>query len=326
VAVWGDDEASSDQERLRIGDEMLDRLASLASKNCIRTENSAIEEPRFSILPTIREYAEEQLDKHEERGVAQRRFVQFLLSLAQTDEPHLYGFERDVWIDRLERESINLRAALTWCRENANQGETGLELAAALSMFWLHRGYLRDGLSWLEAMLKRTTQDSPRARGRALFGASILCWKQGETAAGASYAQAAVAILREEDQPPRAYASLLLALCWISLGRVEEARALLIECLKVFKESKSHRARGLRSGFLPSTRRLGGSRSRHAATVRRRSSSTDKTTTSCSPPSYSPLASRSRRDKRTSRARVPSSRRSSSSWAKRGIAGFWACF
>src|SRR5262249_42830156 len=129
--------------------DMFDRIESLVTKNLLMVEPGFGGEPRFSMLPTIQEFAEEQLDLHGEKGAARDRFLGFFLTLAQTAEPHLGGAERDVWMDRLESEDVNIRAALTFCRDNAVATQTGLQLAGALTPYWLHRGYLREGTSSL---------------------------------------------------------------------------------------------------------------------------------------------------------------------------------
>ena len=86
--------------------------------------------------------------------------------LTQAAEPHLYQPERDTWLERLDSEDANLRAVLRWCKENRDTVEIGLHLAGSLTYFWFYRGYLREGLSWVETMLARTA-DSDRSTARA---------------------------------------------------------------------------------------------------------------------------------------------------------------
>src|SRR5262249_29154167 len=156
--------------------------------------------PRFFMLATIQEYAQEQLEARGERERVQERYVQFFLTLAQTAEPHLNEMDQDIWLERLGSEEANLRAALTWCKENSQAVEFGLQLAGALSHFWL-RGDIRQGLFWLEAMLARTSKtDRSTARAKALYGAGLMSWKHAKATAGAQYAEEALSIFREKGE------------------------------------------------------------------------------------------------------------------------------
>src|SRR5262249_9112810 len=99
-------------------DEMLDRLESLVSKNLLRVEAGFDGAPRFFMLATIQEYAQEKLEEAGEQALVKKRYVHFLLTLAQAAEPHLYEADRDAWMQRLDSEDANLQAALASCRDN----------------------------------------------------------------------------------------------------------------------------------------------------------------------------------------------------------------
>jgi predicted ATPase len=244
--------ANSQAEAEHQGDEMLDRLEALVSKNLLRVEPGRGFTPRFSMLATIQEYAQEQLEAHGEQAAVQERCVQFFLTLAQTAEPLLYQPQRDAWperddwMERLESEDGNLRAALSWCQENSNAVQIGLRLAGALTFYWLLSGNIREGRSWLDTMLARTTaSDRSQARGRALYGAGLLAWEQGDANVAAQHAEEALSILREGDVTFwRGVAEEVLAIARMSQARIVEARPLLEECLSIFKELKSIWGRG----------------------------------------------------------------------------------
>jgi predicted ATPase len=219
----------------------LERLESLVGKNLLLVEPHLEGEPRFFLLPTIREYAEEQLDASGERAAAQGRMVDFLLDLAQTAEPHLRQPERDVWMDRLDGEDVNLRAALALCRDDAGGALTGLKLAGALAFYWLHRGYPQEGLSWLKTMLARdAVPEDSQARGDALFGAGFLAWKLGELDDGARYAEEALAIFRDRRDPLWiANAQFVVAIIRMAQGNTSQPRSLLVDSLRVFGEARN---------------------------------------------------------------------------------------
>lgn len=112
-------------------DDMVRRLASLVDKSLLRQDESASGgggQVRYQMLETIREFAREQLAASDELEETERRHAAYFTSLAEQAEPHLYHAEQCLWLDRLERELDNLRAALRWSR-NEPAGETGLRLA-----------------------------------------------------------------------------------------------------------------------------------------------------------------------------------------------------
>jgi predicted ATPase/DNA-binding XRE family transcriptional regulator len=114
------------------------------------------EEPRFTMLEMIREYALERLTAGGGVEEAQRRHAQYYLALAeaaQLEASKQWGGPRPPnYFVRLEREHDNLRAALSWSVQNL-EAETGARLAVALWWFWIERGYLSDGRRWMEAFL-----------------------------------------------------------------------------------------------------------------------------------------------------------------------------
>jgi predicted ATPase len=238
IAVERGRSSDTQEEYEKETDDMLDRLESLVSKSLLRIEQDLDGAPRFFMLDTIREYAQEQLEAHGERAMAQERYVDFFLKLAQTAEPYLFQADREAWMERLESEGVNLRAVLTWCKENSSAVQSGLSLAGALAFFWFVIGYLREGFTWLETMLARTADtDRSAARGKALYGAGLLSWKQGNLDDGARYAEEALSILHERgDRVWSPHARLILGLARMGQGHVAQARPLLEECLSTFKE------------------------------------------------------------------------------------------
>jgi non-specific serine/threonine protein kinase len=120
---------------------------------------------RYQLLETVREYAWEQLQAGGEAAEIQRRHAAYCLTFAETAEPHLSGPNQVEWLDRLESELPNVRAAFAWSREH--EPEQALRLGAALRAFWRIRGHLGEGAAELERVLA-TGAGTPATRARAL--------------------------------------------------------------------------------------------------------------------------------------------------------------
>lgn len=129
------------------------------------------EEPRFVMLETIREYAEERLEQTGTRDELKRRHASYYLCLAEEVSWARSGREQPVSLGRLTIERDNLHAALHWTAEN--DVELGLRLVVALGYFWMLRGPLSDGRYWLDRFLaatERTEREGiPALRAAAMF-------------------------------------------------------------------------------------------------------------------------------------------------------------
>jgi predicted ATPase/class 3 adenylate cyclase/Tfp pilus assembly protein PilF len=177
----------------------LDGLASLVDKSLVLPDEETSSEPRFAMLETLREYAAERLAASAEAAAIRRRHLAYYLALVERAEPRLRGPQQTVWLDRLEREHANLRAALMWCTEApgaAGRAEMGLRLAGALWRFWDVRCYVVEGRWWLERVLETYRRRSP-ARVKALIGAGALAWRQDDGAAAQARYEEGLALARE---------------------------------------------------------------------------------------------------------------------------------
>ncbi len=216
---------------------VLEQLAQLLDKSLVQAQQGTGGELRFTLLETIREYATEQLQASGEEAAVQERHAHYFLRLAEEAELHLYHPERDLWLERLEREDANLRAALAWCKANQDTVEIGLRLAGALSFYWFLHDAVREGRTWLEEMLARTgSTERSAARGRALWGAGLLAWAEGDYEASSFHAEESLSIWREAgDKRFIAYAEWLLGLVRLSQGNTVVARSLFEESHSLLK-------------------------------------------------------------------------------------------
>jgi predicted ATPase/class 3 adenylate cyclase len=225
--------------------EVLDLLMQLVEKSLVVYEERG-EEDRYRLLETIRQYSRDRLLGAGEAEVVHRRHRDFFLRLAEEAEPKLHGPEQAGWLERLEREHDNVRAALEWCQaesatyaEGVGSGrEAGLRLAGALWWFWLVRGYFTEGRDRLARALSRVDTASPTAaRANALNGAGNLAVWQADYAAGRSLHEESLAIRRAlGDRPSIARSLNNLGLVAWRQGDYSAARALYEEALAVTRE------------------------------------------------------------------------------------------
>ncbi len=94
-----------------VGGDVVDRIGELVDQSLVRSTRIP-SHPRFSMLETIREYAAEMLAARGETGAIRARHADAMVDLAELAAQHLSGSDQRVWLDRLEREHDNLRAAL----------------------------------------------------------------------------------------------------------------------------------------------------------------------------------------------------------------------
>jgi predicted ATPase/class 3 adenylate cyclase len=160
-----------------LGLDTFDGVASLTNKSLIRQMDTGEGESRFFMLETIREYASERLAEAPDGEEIAARHARFYLDLAERAEPNLFGGEQASWLDSLEREHDNLRAAI---ESTARQGqvETALLLTGALWRFWQFRGHLREAAMRFTTVLELPgSSEHPVARAKALEGAGgVFYW------------------------------------------------------------------------------------------------------------------------------------------------------
>src|SRR5258707_3066997 len=110
--------------------------------------------------------------------IATRRHFEFFLNLATQAEPQIYGPAHEVWVDRLEMERDNRRAALDW--STRQETDAGLRLALALGLFWETEDYWVEGSEWFERLLAIAHNAPDAMRAKALQFAGELAAFRGD--------------------------------------------------------------------------------------------------------------------------------------------------
>jgi predicted ATPase/class 3 adenylate cyclase len=207
--------------------EVLDHLSALVDRSLVQADESD-GSVRYRLLETVREYAEDRLAERGEDEVrtAKANHRDHYLALAETASPQLFGPDQMRWLDRLEAEHDNFRAALWFSIEEPDTPDPGLRLAAALRWFWETRGHRTEAVEALDALLARPEAGTPTVvRAAALNAASALLERLGNLSASATRAEEALAVARQLGDRIQEVEALK-QLAWISMYRGDTAAAL----------------------------------------------------------------------------------------------------
>jgi predicted ATPase/class 3 adenylate cyclase len=175
-----------------LGEDVLDGLVSLTEVSLVRPVPGAIEEPRFAMLATIREYAADRLAGRSEAETLHRRHAETYLALVEQASPHLFGPRGKLLLDRLEQDHDNLRLALDWALDRG-EGGFALRFVAGIWRFWQMRGHLLEAWERVQRVLAlpNLTGETPELRARALGAAGgIAYWREDGSAAHELYRDA----------------------------------------------------------------------------------------------------------------------------------------
>jgi len=160
-------------------DEVLELVAGLVNKSIIvRRQATDHTNAWYEMLEIVRQFGAVRLDDADQLRILRTRHRDHYRALAQRFEAESFGPDQTAWLVRLRHEHGNLRAALEFCLEGADQAPAGLEIAAPLWFFWF-TGSRREGLQYLLRTLELATEPTP-GRATALWAAGYLAMVTGE--------------------------------------------------------------------------------------------------------------------------------------------------
>lgn len=224
--------------------DILDLLTQLVDKSLVVAETQR-GEARYRLLETVRQYSRDRVLEGGNDEDVRERHANFFLAVAEEAEPRLgavrapdiTSIEDLRWMERLEREHDNFRAALEWSR-TSSQNDTTLRLANALGPFWEIRGYWSEGRQRLEQALLRASTVSPTLRASALYRAGCMTWGQRDIRQAVAKLEESLALFRGLGDKDGMTASLnRLAIVAYRQGEYERATTLLEESLSLSRES-----------------------------------------------------------------------------------------
>jgi predicted ATPase/DNA-binding CsgD family transcriptional regulator len=213
-----------------VGTPPLDGIASLLDKSLVRQDRQTLE-TRLTMLETVRQYALEQLTTSGELDDTQLRHAEYCVELAEAAERELVGPHQAQWLERLEHEHDNLRAALRWCIDHRAL-DMGARLGGALWQFWSTRGHPREGRTWLsELRILVGSQSRTAAQAKLLAGSGRLAYEQGDYTAARALHEESLDIGRELNDLPAVARSLG------QLGDVAHQLGDYVTAQRLFEES-----------------------------------------------------------------------------------------
>jgi predicted ATPase/class 3 adenylate cyclase len=225
-------------------DEILDLLTRLVDKSLVSADVLG-EEVRYRMLETIRQYAQDRLLASGEAARVRTRHRTWYLDLAERGEVGMGGPEQTMWLDRLEVEHDNLRAALGWSSTDQDDAEIRLRLAVALDGFWSFHTHWGEGRKWLEAALDGSGDIKSTARAMALCWAGGLAWRQGDYGTAQDLVEAGLALARElSDEKGIAWALAWRGLVALRQEDFDAATTLFAESLELSRKLQDNRLMG----------------------------------------------------------------------------------
>jgi predicted ATPase/class 3 adenylate cyclase/DNA-binding NarL/FixJ family response regulator len=218
--------------------QVLDLLAALVGKSLVQAE-VIYGLTRYRFLETVRHYAAERLALHAASGPPDARVAHrdHYLSLVETAAVRLRGPDELSWLDRIEAEFDNIRAALAFSIADPDSAEPGLRLAAGLKWFAYMRGHSGEIIEALSVLLERPDARPPtRQRAQALTATCHLLNNFGRNPAITSMAEEAITIGRGLADDCLV-GDALCALAWFNLlaGDLPAALAMIDEAVALVR-------------------------------------------------------------------------------------------
>jgi tetratricopeptide (TPR) repeat protein len=224
--------------------EVTERLAELAEHSLLEITPGSV--PRFAMLATVREYALARLAETGSADLARDRHLHHYLALATRARRQMVGPAEGEWLDRLEAEFANIRAALDWARARAEADssslEDGLRLAIAAGLVWRRRGSMAEGALYLEHLLALDTRQgaaAPGTRAWALLEACALACLRGDYSAAVDLGRQGLELCEKiGDLPGLAWAHRYIGEAALAAGDLAAAESCFNDQLALAQQAR----------------------------------------------------------------------------------------
>ncbi|HEX2739681.1 MAG TPA: helix-turn-helix domain-containing protein [Rubrobacter sp.] len=210
-------------------------LGNLVEQSLVVVETTLEGRTRYRMLEPVRQYALERLRESGEADEARKRHVRHFLALAEQAEPHIKGLDQATWLDRLETENDNLRAAIGWSIETGD-AQSASRFGWVLSMYWVMRSRHSEGRLWMEQTVARN--DLPdETRAKALWALAACVYGSGDDERLMAISEEGVAVSRRvRDARAEAYLVGMGGFAALQLGDLDRATRDLEESLRLDRE------------------------------------------------------------------------------------------
>lgn len=236
---------------------VLDKIASLVDKSLLTPKENRNSDVRFRMLEVVREFASESLSERGESEELKRRHAEYFDGLGQRVEPLLQTAGSGEWLERLEEDHDNLRAALDWAA--ANDNALGARLAGNLWRFWWLHGHIREGCERLAKFLEPAESFDAAARIKLLIGLSVLNRLRANFALSQSSAEEGLDLsVQSGDGKSGAHFSYQLGLIALDAEGFARAEKLFNQGLRFAEKSDDRQMQGLLFNGLGEAARLRG--------------------------------------------------------------------
>ena len=213
-------------------------VTALLDNSLVHQEPVLREQPRFGMLETIGEYALEKLVEAGVEDLLRQQHAIFFSGLAAEAGPNLYSGNSEGWLDRLEVDYSNFRAALTWLLANPRLIRTGWQALINLQWLWYRRGYLNEARQWFETAVEQAASlGVDPLRASILENAGAIAMWQGDLRTATRLMDEGLQILRRCGAPSNLASPLFSrGVLAVHQGDAPKAYSLLDEALLLFQQ------------------------------------------------------------------------------------------
>jgi predicted ATPase len=230
AVLGGRDATADDSEALRAAAGLIDKSLLVRAQTSVVPTCSL-----YHMLETVRAYAAQELAASGEYEDAHEGLVRYCVGEASLAASGLVGPAQIEWLHRVREDLESYRGALAWLIDHDRAAEA-IHIAWSLQFFWIIRGYAAEGLRWYD-QIARLPSLSPAAESRALVGAAVMCYTQGEQDRARTELMRALTLVdRIADVDIVAQAEHVLGHVEYAVGNMTEARRWFTSSIETFRK------------------------------------------------------------------------------------------
>lgn len=235
---------------------LFDTMASLADKSLVAVEYRGSSQ-RYRLMEPVRQYALELLKERGELHEAGRQHARYFAEFAKHEGGKWLKIPDTEFVETIEEEIDNVRAALEWTLARSNDPVLGAQIASALGGFWFTQ-YYHEGLRWLETAQAATSYKEQPALSVDLALHRMRAYGQIDLAHTLRIAEEALAAARVlGEERPLVRLGMFRGMALVNAGRFDEAEVVLSEALDLAQRVDPFRSQYILWGLTRLNRRRG---------------------------------------------------------------------